>query len=270
MRIPIAIVVSLALAACAAPRSNWTPERLALALPAHKAVLLGEVHDNADGHRLRLEALARAVEAGWRPAIALEQFDRERQADLDAALKTCGEDADCVIRAGLGGGGTEPSGWNWDFYRPVVALALRYDLRILAANLSRADALRVMREGFAPVLGMGLAARLAAVPQDLAAGQRREVEIGHCGKLPASVVPRMVDAQVARDAFMAEVVDANAARGVVLLAGNGHVRRDLGVPRWLRTPALVVGYVEDKPAAGVYDVAVRIKAQPRGDPCAGL
>ncbi|AXK38658.1 ChaN family lipoprotein [Crenobacter cavernae] len=270
MRFLMAAVAGLALAGCATPRSDWTPERLALALPVHKTVLLGEVHDNADGHRQRLEALARAVEAGWRPAIALEQFDRERQADLDAALKTCGHDADCVIRAGLGGGGTEPSGWNWDFYRPVVALALRYDLPLVAANLSRADALRVMREGYAPVLGMGLAARLAAVPQDLAAGQRREVDAGHCGKLPASALPRMVDAQVARDAVMAGVVDANAARGVVLLAGNGHVRRDLGVPRWLVTTALSVGYVEQVPAAGTYDAAVLIKGHPRADPCAGL
>ena len=50
-----------------------------------------------------------------------------------------------------------------------------------------------------------------------------------------SMWPRMAQAQFARDAVMAEVLRRSAPQGggVVLLAGNGHVRRDIGVPRWL-------------------------------------
>ena len=49
--------------------------------------------------------------------------------------------------------------------------------------------------------------------------------------------PLMARAQFARDAVMARALAAHAERGVVLLAGNGHVRRDIGVPRWLASPA---------------------------------
>ncbi|TCP15213.1 putative iron-regulated protein [Crenobacter luteus] len=268
MRVAIVFSVLLGLAGCAAPgpRAAWTPERLA----AHRVVLLGEVHDNADGHAKRLAALARAVEGGWRPALAFEQFDRERQGALDAARPRCGRDPDCVIRAGLGDVAPAASGWDWSLYRPLVALALDYDLPVVAANLSRADAARVMREGVAPVLGDAWAARLAEPPAELVAAQRREVEAGHCGKLPAAVVARMADAQIARDAVMAAIVDAHAARGVALIAGNGHVRRDVGVPRWLAAPALSVGYVEEAAAPGVFDVAVAIAPQPRPDPCAAF
>jgi uncharacterized iron-regulated protein len=52
-----------------------------------QVLLLGEVHDNAQGHKLRYELLRQRVEAGWRPAIVMEQFDRENQDLLDKAQK---------------------------------------------------------------------------------------------------------------------------------------------------------------------------------------
>ena len=73
--------------------------------------------------------------------------------------------------------------------------------------------------------------------------------------------------------WMAKVVAAEAGRGdgVVLLAGNGHVRRDLGVPRWLEgtagARAFSVGFVEE-PAEGTFDERVAIVPHPRVDPCA--
>jgi uncharacterized iron-regulated protein len=81
---------------------------------------------------------------------------------------------------------------------------------------------------------------------------------------------------VARDQFMARLVAQHAARGVVLLAGNGHVRADIGVPRWLapglRARTQAVGALEAGSAvdAQAYDSVLRTAAQPRPDPCAGL
>ena len=85
--------------------------------PPPQVLLLGEVHDNAQGHRQRYELLRRRVEAGWRPAIAMEQFDQENQALLTRAQKDCA-DADCIIRVMAG------SRWDWAQYRPVLELAL--------------------------------------------------------------------------------------------------------------------------------------------------
>ncbi len=56
---------------------------------------------------------------------------------------------------------------------------------------------------------------------------------------PESVVPRIVLAQRLRDAAMAQaLVDAATASGAILIAGNGHVRADLGVPVYLQAPGL--------------------------------
>ncbi|WP_018748439.1 ChaN family lipoprotein [Chitiniphilus shinanonensis] len=257
------------LAGCATPPS--APPRLDAALAARPVWLLGEVHDNAQGHRLRTELLAQRLAAGWRPAIAMEQFDRERQADLDAALRDCA-DAECVV-ARAGGA---KAAWQWAYYTPVIALAQRYRLPLLAANLSRADAGRVMREGYGAALDAATVQAFGLdrpLPADLEAGQRHEVDVGHCGQLPSDLLPGMARAQVARDVWMAKVVREHAD-GVVLLAGNGHVRRDLGVPRWLHgvpgQRVASIGFVEAPTEAGRFDQTLLIPAAQRPDPCAGV
>jgi uncharacterized iron-regulated protein len=107
------------------------------------------------------------------------------------------------------------------------------------------------------------------------AAQEREIDIGHCHALPRSLWPRMAQAQFARDALMAEVLRRSAqAGGVVLLAGNGHVRRDIGVPRWLgdvKDRTFAVGYLEitdDSTPITAFDAVVRTAPAERADPCA--
>src|SRR5690606_31510198 len=63
--------------------TDATPELPALVLKA-RYVLLGEVHDNPDVHRLRLRWL-RQLTATRSFAIAMEQFDLPMQPQLDAA-----------------------------------------------------------------------------------------------------------------------------------------------------------------------------------------
>ena len=104
-----------AMAACSTPAAvePWQ-QRLA----GRSVVLLGEVHDSAEQHRLRLETLRRAFAAGWRPAIVMEQFDRERQTDIDRARRERPGDAQHVIDLGATPWPRAGGGWQWDFYRP--------------------------------------------------------------------------------------------------------------------------------------------------------
>ena len=50
-------------------------------------------------------------------------------------------------------------------------------------------------------------------------------------------LPAQARAQMARDIVLARAIGPYLDRGVVLLAGNGHVRRDIGVPFWLSADA---------------------------------
>ena len=252
------LLLSLALAGCAsAPKA---PD-LTLRAPV---VLLGEVHDNAAQHALRLRAFEALLASGARPALALEQFDRNRQADIDRALtRMPPPDADALIAAAGGA-----RGWHWPYYRPFIALALQHHLPIIAANVPSSEARAVMREGLA---AHGFDPQ---VPATLIQAHARSILDGHCGQLNAETAGRMALAQVARDQFMARVLQAHAQRGVVLLAGNGHVRTDVGAPHWLdpatRARSEAIGVLEAGDDDTAYDRWVFTAPQPRADPCAAI
>jgi uncharacterized iron-regulated protein len=238
--------------------------------------LLGEVHDNAEAQRLRLGMLRRAIASGWRPAIAMEQFDTARQADIDRARLEAPLDAQHVIDLAA----PARSGWDWSLYRPVIALALEQGLPLWAANLASADTSKIVRGGYGSVFGPDRLAALGLtqpVAPEWQAAQEREIDAGHCGLLPAALWPAMARAQFARDAVMADLLHSHADSGIVLMAGNGHVRRDLGVPRWLPSRdlprVLALGFVEsDAPAMaeGAFDAVVQVAPARRDDPCVPL
>lgn len=263
------------LAACAAvPPPAWQQQ-----LRGDTLLLLGEVHDNGEQHRLRVAALRRAVAAGWRPAIVMEQFDREQQPAIERARRERPGDAGHVIEAATGASAAGPGGWDWALYRPFVALALEYRLPLVAANLSNADTARIVRGGLGSVFSAAELASLGLdrpVADEWQAAQEREIDRGHCGALPRAVWPRMAAAQFARDAVMARALLDHPASGAVLIAGNGHARRDLGVPRWLGSAAeraVSVGYLEvgdETPPASTFDAVVRTPAAARADPCAAF
>jgi uncharacterized iron-regulated protein len=278
-------LAALALAALTAPalagavRTDFDATTLAHEMARRPVVLLGEVHDNAAQHATRVAALRRLLEEGGRPAIAFEQFDRERQADIDRArheLPPAGQTlAEHVIDE------AQPArGWNWRLYRPYVELALEYDLPIVAANLSRADAMKVATHGYAAVLDDATRARfgLDALPQAMLAEHERAVDDGHCNRMPADMLPALARAQIARDVVLAQSIRPYFSRGVVLLTGNGHARVDIGIPFFLtgseRAQVIAIGLLEDDKLEGDFaqhfDVAFATPVQQRTDPCAAL
>ena len=263
----------LASGCVALPRA---PEPWEVRLQGSTVALLGEVHDNAAHHRLRAAIMRRACNAGWRPAVVMEQFDINRQAEIDRARSDRAFDAAYLIaQAG------SSRGWDWKDYEPLITIALQFDLPLLAGNVPRLLAARLLRESPQAVFGeqrareLGLDRTPAAEWQ---AEQEREIDQAHCGALPRHLWAGMARAQFARDAVMADQLRTQATRGAVLLAGNGHVRRDIGVPRWLSPlPAqtlLAVGFVESAaapPAAETYvdqfDAVVVTAPARRADPC---
>jgi len=253
-------------AACA----GWC---LALCAAAEPAIyLLGEIHDNPEGQALRFEQIADIVRSAPQPVIAMEQFDRERQADLSTAQQEC-PDAACVIaRAGT-------KGWDWDFYKPVIDLALRQRIPLVAANVSPQDARLVMRDGLNAALNAPLRNAFGldgGLPPEVDAIQREAVFQGHCRMVPKSALGGMALAQVARDVWMAHVLREHPQSTVLLLAGNGHVRKDAGVYHWLspaeRLRTQVHAYLETPQAAdaALFDQVHAVAPVEREDPCAAF
>lgn len=230
--------------------------------------LMGEVHDNPHGHAYRLRDLQSALNTNWRPAILMEQFDVQRQPELTAAWQNC-TDAQCVIDAAGG------QGWDWELYKPLIQTALQLRLPLVAANVSREQLMQLMKQGFEVVFdSQAIAAYRLNQPfaQPWLEQQRTAMRDGHCNMLPERMIDPMVNAQAARDVMFARLISEYASQGVVLIAGNGHVRKDLGVPVWLdpalRARTTVYGYVEPGGSSvDAYDRIRLVSAHPRPDPC---
>jgi uncharacterized iron-regulated protein len=195
---------------------------------------IGEVHDNAAQHALRARLVAKLADA--RPAAVMEIFDLGHDADI-ATAQANGADAESLATAG----GLDRAAWRWPLHRPIVEAAIAAQMPIHGANVARGELMALARSRSAGAWQRRIAAAPWGTPED--AAMRQTIVESHCGALPDDAIPAIAFAQRIRDAAMAEAV-ASAARetgGAVLLAGNGHVRRDIGAPRYLQPAEIPAG-----------------------------
>ena len=239
-------------------------------------VLLGELHDNPEHHRARAEQLRRLIAQEPRTVVVFEQFSRGEDAAVARARQVAPGDVNAVIDAAK----LDRKSWRWPLHQPLFEAVLQSDAEVRGGNIDRDQVRRIVREGDAawPADLLALRERTAwngAQQQAL----RQDIQDGHCGAMPEAMLPGMVQAQRARDAAMARaMLDAReaGAKRVVLIAGNGHVRRDLAVPVYLQAAGVpstdidAVAYLEPGSAApaGGYDRVERAPAPSREDPCA--
>ena len=252
------------------------PPELLRRLAAADLVLLGELHDNPIHHALRGELITAL--ASRHPAIVFEQFAESGQPILPASG---GEDRE----GWLDRHGFDRTNWKWPLHRPVVEAAIAHGRSLWGSGLSREALRAVVRDGAsaAPDHLRGLLAQSPLDSASRATVDRALVE-GHCGKLPSSLIGGMRAAQESRDAAMTRALLLSSATGPAwLIAGNGHVRRDVGVPRLLRAAApggsvLAVGLLEREADGAVpgsesratFDLVIVTPRAVRKVPCAGL
>lgn len=224
-----------------------TPYALVDALAVSPFVLLGEVHDNADHHRLRawlVSALAsrtaQAANAGRRgPAVVFEHIRVDQQHAVEAFLTSSSERSALALLKAIK---WEQSGWPaGELFAPLFDEVLRLRLPILGGNTPQETIRSVAREGLRALptkerFRLGLEVQLEPLLQK---SLLAEIEASHCSLLPKAAYAPMADAQQYRDAHLADILlRAQREHGsAVLMAGNGHVRSDRGVPWHLRQRA---------------------------------
>lgn len=244
------------------------PEALG-ALPPADIVILGELHDNPFHHANQ----ARAVAALQPAALVFEMLGPEQAARITPDLR---EDA-AALSAALG---WAESGWpDFAMYHPIFTAAPQAP--VVGAALPRAEVRRAFSEGAAAVFGddaarFGLA---EALPGPEKAAREQGQIAAHCNALPAEMAPGMVEAQRVRDAaFARAALEALSVHGapVVVITGNGHARRDWGMPAALARAApgltvLSVGQIEAPPEVPPpYDLWLVTPPAEREDPCAAF
>lgn len=214
------VAAAATLAGCATtPSAPVAPARIDALLPTD-VILLGEQHDAADHQRIHRAVVEHLAARGQLAAVVLEMAE---QGTTTASLpRDAGEAA---VQAALRWGA---DGWPWPAYGPAVMAAVHAGVPVLGANLPRSSLRDTMKnEALDAVL------TLASWQK-----QQENIRTGHCGLLPEAQMAPMARAQVARDVAMAQTAAGAARLGqvVVVLAGSGHVQRDLGIPQHLPPP----------------------------------
>jgi uncharacterized iron-regulated protein len=255
--LPVAAWTVLAVAACSTAPQSWqehggvahpfvgqiyrmadfrqvSESDLIEAASAADFVLIGERHDNRDHHRLQARIVRFLQRDGRGPrTVAFEMIGADRQLDVVEYLDQHPGDA-----AGLGAAvDWESRGWPaWTLYEPIAGAALANGAQIVAADLNEAEKRAVFDEG-ARALRASFVRRTGLdrdLPAALTSDLQDELHAVHCGQASPEVVRGMYQVQRARDAMMADrLAVASGKAGGILIAGNGHVRNDRGVPWYL-------------------------------------
>jgi uncharacterized iron-regulated protein len=252
-------------------RVNSYIDELQLSAPR---LLIGEVHDNPDHHRIQLHLVRELLRQGRYPSLVFEQFDQDQQPLLDKYLQ--GDLDELALKTRF-----SERGWDWAYYKPLLELAADVDLQVYAGNLSR-EKLKKLEQSQVPEQ---LAALLQIPLSDGALDRLRgDIRSAHCNMVDDDMVERMVRAQRLRDAGLARIV-IEAQEPVVLIAGDGHVRLDYGAGAILENSewrsVLSVGLIEVQPGKSrledypelydhgkrVFDVVIFTARAHDEDPC---
>jgi len=232
-------------------------EHLALA----PRVVIGEKHDNPDHHSLQHWLLEQLHGRRSQGALVMEMIGPEQQQQVDHLHgKPLPTDPELIEVLGWG------TGWDWAQYGALIRWGLTYPRQLLAANLGREEMLEFYRQPqpLTDVYDDEARARLTEVMDD-----------AHCRKLPQAHLPAMLSIQQARDQRMAQVL-GEARAPAILLAGNFHARRDLGMPlHWAgrEDSLIIVMLVEagsDLPDSRQADFVWITAATPERDYCADI
>ena len=186
-------------------------------------LLLGEKHDNPDHHALQLRALDHVLQTDNVSAVSFEMMSSEQQPlllDLSLSPQSSLEQINEYLQ-------WDDGGWNWDYYGPLLYRVIQADVLINAANISNEEMMQVY--------GAPTAAEIEGVlDEQTMVALEKDIDDSHCGMLPESQFPAMVRVQQARDFAMASSLALDTEQQLqVLVAGNYHIRRDLGVPNYL-------------------------------------
>jgi len=216
-------------------------------------------------------------------AVAFEMLSQDQQPTVDEAMAPGADPAVLPERLKW-----RERGWpDFTLYRPLFDLARRYSLSIVALDLEPPTVRRIAKGGLG-ALPAGERSRFVSRLQPDADQERRlarDIDVAHCGLLPASAVPFMVDAWHARNVTMARRIVQALERAphvvvpqVVVIVGRGH-QASGGLPDQVATlrpdtRQLVVDLVErgsdETPTITQGRIVWPGPAVERPDPCAAL
>jgi uncharacterized iron-regulated protein len=212
-------------------------EEFALRLAAADIVYLGEEHHNGSHIEAAIKLLGMLQQQKRLPILGLEMFSWDGQAALDRYLSDSTLTKEEFLR---------DSRWqeNWggvyEDYEPLVELARRDHLPVIALNPPRPLVRKVAKEGLRPAtidaeMGRwGMRGEMFVQDTEYRDTIVKQLRACHRGLLP-DAYQRMYEASLFRDEGMAKTISDAAKRfrdagPIVSYTGAGHIQYRLPIP----------------------------------------
>lgn len=207
-------------------------------------VLVGETHTNVDHHVVQAGVLDLLAKRSRQPTVVWEMIPENQESLLRSAKLRTADD----VRALGTNLNWASSGWPaWSMYQPIALAAVQHGLAMRGAGLPR-QYLRTLARTSGADLSIADRRRLHLTYPLSDAHSESMTQVlfeGHCELMAKSTLAPMQLVQRARDGAMAQAMimgstaanadsgadqRRNGVHGAVLIAGNGHIRKDWAVP----------------------------------------
>ena len=206
-------------------------------------VLLGEHHDNISHHKNQALIIDFLATMHRTTSVAFEMIDDIQGNHIKGRQTTSPDKLTDLLNH-------FDTGWEYDNYRPVFDSVIRAGFGIYPANIEINKLRNIIMQGNADVPAE-TSQILSSTPlaPELEIQMQKDIIKSHCDMLSMEQALPMVQAQRIRDATMASSLLNSSSDLRILIAGNGHVRRDSGVPVYIlaqdKSAAIVsIGMIE--------------------------
>lgn len=198
-----------------------SPMQFAKQIATHDYLLIGEQHDELKHHQAQFWLLKQLQQTRAQGSIALEMLSIDQQADIAKISQNPSaymHNLPSILRW--------KQSWNWAYYADLIQSAFANQTEVLATNLTQEEVQTLMR-GAEPL--NGYRSTTTNVQQKIADLITAQHGFETTSGKNSEIIRKMVQVQQFRDRRMAEKL-AQAKTPSLLIAGNHHVNRQIGVP----------------------------------------
>ncbi len=216
-----------------------TADELVSRLAIRNYILMGETHDNADHHRLHAWLIGKVVRYDRKPSVVMEMIREDQAETLKNYLAKVRSKKQPNPAENLGPTlqWNEKWGHDWKIYQPIADAVFTSRLTIRAGSASKEAEIKFKNSSFFNGMTAQERRRLGVDEKfslSVLNSLKDEMNKSHCNALPYSALQSMSYVQRYRDAILANnLIKAAHPFGAILIAGNGHIRNDRGVPYYI-------------------------------------
>ena len=211
---------------------------------SYRNILIGEKHDNPDHQRLEKQLIEDFTINHFKRDVIFEMITEDIKPKLSELNQVKSKDH---LKQQLE---WDNRGWKWENYGGVIYTGYQYGQNLKVGNLSSNTIKNIYSNG----LNQNYASAIE-LKKDLLDKFLELLFESHCQAVPKEKLESMADIQLARDSFIAKQT-IESENGAIVVAGSGHIRKDLGVPLHLSvmsntaknsSKTLSIAFIEVKP-----------------------